>query len=207
MHGPVPVALRVLVEWGEHDRQDNVDIVADEIAEILVVPEVECSFSHLWNLSEDHLRAHGFSYLEVRACDRLSELIEEWLLYFSELGRIHYFKDVLDLVEEHHLFGTVDLGPVAQQTKHNLLKSAQSRYGRKRARTTSSVNAASFSRNCTMQYASWGWYMLSPLTLCIGISTRVRKSLCSSFKGSANPLMMEPRISSNSAIPLNLSVS
>lgn len=72
---------------------------------------------------------------------------------------------------------------------------------------TSSVKAASFSRNCTIQYASCGWYMLRLLTLCIGNKTRVKNSLCSSLSGNAKPLIIEPRISSNSAIPLNRSVS
>ena len=72
---------------------------------------------------------------------------------------------------------------------------------------TSSVKAASFSRNCTMQYASCGWYMLKLLTLWRGINTLVRNNLCSSLRGSANPLIIEPRISKSSAMPLNLSVS
>ena len=73
--------------------------------------------------------------------------------------------------------------------------------------TTSSVRAASFSKNWTMQYANCGWYMLRLLTLCNGMSTLVRNSLCSSFNGSAKPLIMDPRISRSSAMPLNLSVS
>ena len=74
-------------------------------------------------------------------------------------------------------------------------------------RLTSSVKAASFSRNCTMQYANCGWYMLKLFTLCKGINTRVRNSLCSSLSGSAKPLMMDPSISSSSAMPLKRSVS
>ena len=37
---PIPVALRVLVQRGEHDRQDGPNIVANKVAEIFVVPEV-----------------------------------------------------------------------------------------------------------------------------------------------------------------------
>jgi hypothetical protein len=58
-----------------------------------------------------------------------------------------------------------------------------------------------------MQYANWGWYMLRLFTLCRGMRTLVKNSLCSSFSGSANPLIMEPSISRSSAIPLNRSVS
>ena len=49
--------------------------------------------------------------------------------------------------------------------------------------------------------------MLKLFTLCSGISTLVRNNLCSSLSGKAKPLMIEPRISSNSAIPLKRSVS
>jgi len=38
----------------------------------------------------------------------------------------------------------------------------QERFGRA---PTSSVKAASFSKNCTIQYASCGWYILKLLTL------------------------------------------
>ena len=40
------------------------------------------------------------------------------------------------------------------------------------------------------------------LALCNGNRTRNKNDLCSSFSGNANPLMMLPSISSNSAIPL-----
>lgn len=49
--------------------------------------------------------------------------------------------------------------------------------------------------------------MLRLFTLCRGSKTLVRKSLCSSFRGRANPLMIDPKISKSSAIPLNRSVS
>jgi len=98
------MTLRVLVERREHNRQDNLDIVADEIAEILVVPEVEGSLGNL----------------KVRARNGLCELVEQWLLYLGELSRIHHLKDVLNLVKEHNFFSAVDLGPIAQQTEDDL---------------------------------------------------------------------------------------
>ena len=55
---------------------------------------------------------------------------------------------------------------------------------------TDSVKLGSFSKNWTTQYASWGWYTLKDFTLCKGISTFNRNTLCSSFSGSANPLIM-----------------
>jgi hypothetical protein len=41
-------------------------------------------------------------------------------------------------------------------------------------------------------------------TLCRGIITVLKKITCSSLKGTANPEIMEARISNNSAAPLNL---
>lgn len=37
---PVPMALGVLVKRSEHDREDGFHIIADEVAEVFVVPEV-----------------------------------------------------------------------------------------------------------------------------------------------------------------------
>ena len=37
---------------------------------------------------------------------------------------------------------------------------------------------------------TWGWYMLSALTLCSGIRTFIKKCLCSSLSGSAKPLII-----------------
>ena len=44
---PIPMALRVFVQRSEHDRQNNFNIVADEVAKVLVVPEVERAFGDL----------------------------------------------------------------------------------------------------------------------------------------------------------------
>lgn len=47
MYVPVPVTLRVFVQWGEHNGQDDFDVVANKVAEVLVVPEVQCSLGDL----------------------------------------------------------------------------------------------------------------------------------------------------------------
>ena len=109
---PIPVAFGVLVERLEHDRQNDFDIVADEIAEVFVVPEVEGSLGNL----------------EVRAGDRLRELVEERLLDFSKFGRIHDFEDVFHLVEEHDFFCAVDFGPISEKTENHLLN-VRTRFG------------------------------------------------------------------------------
>lgn len=57
-------------------------------------------------------------------------------------------------------------------------------------RTTGSVNTASFSRNCTTQYANCAWYSERHLTLCSGNNTLTRNCLCSAFSGKAKPLII-----------------
>ena len=102
---PVPVAFRVFVERGKHDGKNDLDVVADQIAEVLVVPEVEGSLGDL----------------EVRAGYRFGELMEKRLLYLGKLGRVHDLKDVFNFVKEHNFFGAIHLGPVAKEAEHNLI--------------------------------------------------------------------------------------
>jgi hypothetical protein len=49
---PVPMTLRVLVQWRKHDRKDHFHVVADKIAEVLIIPEVERSLRNLNGQSE-----------------------------------------------------------------------------------------------------------------------------------------------------------
>ena len=58
--------------------------------------------------------------LKVWACNRFSKLVEQWLLNLGKLARIHHFKDVFNFIEEHDFFGAIDLGPIPEQTKHDL---------------------------------------------------------------------------------------
>ena len=44
---PVPMSLRILVQWCEHDGKDGLDVVADQITEVFVVPKVQCTLRHL----------------------------------------------------------------------------------------------------------------------------------------------------------------
>jgi hypothetical protein len=41
------MALRVLVQRSEHDRQDDFNVVANKVAEVFVVPEVKRTFGDL----------------------------------------------------------------------------------------------------------------------------------------------------------------
>lgn len=44
---PVPVPFRVFVQWCKHDWQDHLDIVANEIAKVLVIPEIQGALGNL----------------------------------------------------------------------------------------------------------------------------------------------------------------
>lgn len=55
------------------------------------------------------------------AGNRLCQLIKKRLLNFGKFGRVHYFEDVFNLVQEHDFFCAVDLRPVSQQTQYDFL--------------------------------------------------------------------------------------
>lgn len=66
-------------------------------------------------------RLRKSNHLEVWASHRLGELAEQGLLDLCKFGRVHDFENVFNLVQEHDFLGAVDLGPVAQETKHDFL--------------------------------------------------------------------------------------
>jgi hypothetical protein len=98
------MTLRVLIERCEHNRQDNLHIVANQVAKVFVVPEVQCALGDLkmW-------AGHGFG-----------QLMEERFLNLGKLGRVHDLENILDFVEKHDFLGAIDLGPVSQKAKNNL---------------------------------------------------------------------------------------
>lgn len=51
------------------------------------------------------------------------------------------------------------------------------------------------------------WYFWQVCTLWSGIITVLKKWMCSSLSGTANPEMMEARMSRSSGAPLNLKLS
>ena len=75
---PVPVTLRILIERREHYGQDGFNIVADQVAEIFVVPEVKCSLGHLRRKSAilSTNSTNRAAHLEMRAGNRFGQLIE-----------------------------------------------------------------------------------------------------------------------------------
>lgn len=101
----VPVVFTVPVEGWEHDGKDGGRVVTDQTHNVLIVPVVEGSLRHL----------------EVGTGHALGELSEQRHLDLLELGRLDHVEDLLQLVEEHDLLGTVDLGPEPQETADDWL--------------------------------------------------------------------------------------
>jgi hypothetical protein len=94
------VTFGVLIQGREHDREDGLHVVADQIAKVFVVPEIQCSLGDL----------------EMRTRNRFGELIEEWLLDLGKLLWVHDFENIFDFIQEHDFLGAVGFGPVSQQT-------------------------------------------------------------------------------------------
>lgn len=119
----VPMGLGVAVECREHDGQDPGSVVADQTHDVLIVPVVQSSLGHLTlqynkvtytedNNSECVFGWEWMRHLEVRAGHTLGQLPEERLHNFDELRRLDDVQDLLQFVEEHHLFRTVCLWPI-----------------------------------------------------------------------------------------------
>lgn len=72
------MAFRVLIERLKHYWQDDFYVVANKIAEILIVPEVKRSFCHLqYSSVSTCLRERSDEpYLEMWTCDRFCKLVE-----------------------------------------------------------------------------------------------------------------------------------
>ena len=49
---PIPVALRILIQRCEHDWQYRFDVIADQVAKVLIVPEVQSTFGNLMPVLE-----------------------------------------------------------------------------------------------------------------------------------------------------------
>lgn len=125
--GPVPVAVRVDVERGEDDREYDVDVLADEVDDVLVVPVVQRSLGDLKSgeLTAVHTGNSSGTHLEVLATHAPRELGEERLHDLLEFGGLDDVEDLFNLVEEHDLLGRVDLGPVLEQAGDDLLREAR----------------------------------------------------------------------------------
>lgn len=92
------MSLGIFIEWRKHDGQNYLHVIADKIAKVFIVPEVESSLGNL----------------EMRACNGLGELMEQGLLDFGKLGGIHNFENVFYFIQEHDFLGAINLRPIAQ---------------------------------------------------------------------------------------------
>jgi hypothetical protein len=101
---PIPMTLTMLMQRPKHNRQYRLYIIAHQTAKIFIIPQIEGSFSDL----------------KVRTGDALGELVEERDLDLVEFGRLHDFKDVFDFIDEHDFLGTVDFGPIFQESTDDL---------------------------------------------------------------------------------------
>lgn len=54
------MTLGILIQWGKHNREDGLDVVTDEIAEVLVVPEVQSTLSDLEQLVGWRSQVRGY---------------------------------------------------------------------------------------------------------------------------------------------------
>jgi len=56
------------------------------------------------------------------AVDAPCQLLEQRLHDLLKFGRLHDVQNLLDFVEEHDFLGRVDLGPVPQQSHHDVFR-------------------------------------------------------------------------------------
>ncbi len=131
---PVPMSFWVFIKWLKHNRQDFVRVVMNQVDNVLVVPVVQRSFRDLNTYTESSVRAvdvqpYSFPrfaewkllpHLEVRAWDTPRYLCEKGSFDLHKLWGFNHVQNFLNLIKEHNLFWTVDLGPKSQKTVHNL---------------------------------------------------------------------------------------
>lgn len=52
-HLPIPVAFRILVQGRKHDWQYNVNVIADQVTKVFVVPKIQRALGNLLLISCD----------------------------------------------------------------------------------------------------------------------------------------------------------
>jgi hypothetical protein len=116
------VAFRVLIQGCEHDGQYSLNIVANQIAEVLIIPEVQGTFGDLAAGVSSRLSGVQTSatHLEMGTGHGFCQLIEQRLLDFGELCGVHHLKYVFHLIKKHDLFCAVHLWPVAEKAQDHL---------------------------------------------------------------------------------------
>lgn len=74
---PVPVTLGVLEEGREHDRQNGLDVVANQVTEVLIVPEIEGAFGDLYKELEPMLSRYS-KVTRTWKCGLATDLASCW---------------------------------------------------------------------------------------------------------------------------------
>jgi hypothetical protein len=97
-----PTEAKRRLTW-EDDREDLVSVVGDHVRDVLVVPEEEGALRHL----------------EVRAADRLADLLEQGLQQGLELLRLRQLQNLLQLVQVQNLLARIRDRPVLDQTQQH----------------------------------------------------------------------------------------
>lgn len=95
------MTLRVLKQRREHDRQNHFDIIADEVAKVFVIPEIQGTLGDLAKVlavEGNSWKRGSMTNLEVRTGNTLGQLVEQWLLDLGKLGGVHHLKNILHLV-------------------------------------------------------------------------------------------------------------
>jgi hypothetical protein len=121
------VRSRVGKQCREDEGEDNLDVFAHQGHDIRVVPVIQRSFGDLLmrrkiSLYVSRLETPLSTYLEVLTVDAPRQLLEQRFHDLLKLLRFHDVQNLFNLVEEHDLLGRVDLGPIPQETHHDLFR-------------------------------------------------------------------------------------
>ena len=211
--------LSVVLTWGtvspvecwEHYRHDDLVVLLYEGHDILIVPEVESSLGNLNNPSQNNLSSAQLrpSYLEMGTGHTLGNLFEQRFLDFDKLSRLNHVQNLLYFTKKHHFFLWTSFWPELEKALDDLLGES----GVLLQELNHAVRQLSMIKGQTSHLhrqsrLHWDQDRRQPtLTLWSGMRTLTRNCLCSAFKGKANPLIIDPRISRSSPTPLKCSVS
>ena len=79
MDSPIPMSFRIFIKGLEHDGQDHFHVVADKIAEVFIVPKIQCSLRNLEWVYVNLLFIITLvlkTDLKMRASNRLRQLLK-----------------------------------------------------------------------------------------------------------------------------------
>ena len=138
----------------------------------------------------------------------LGNLFEQRFLDFDKLSRLNHVQNLLYFTQKHHFFLWTSFWPELEEAFDDLLGEG----GVLLQELNHAVRQLSMIKGQTPhlhrpQVLHSVQHAETILTLWSGMRTLTRNCLCSAFKGKANPLIIDPRISRSSPTPLKCSVS